>query len=64
MKDSRFYQNLLLSSGKVSEALRSLSKLFGGLISIQDATRELKAKGFNNPEEVIRKLMSEGKIRT
>jgi len=56
-EDSRFNQNLPYLS-----VLRNLSKLFGGLISIQDAINALKKEGFDNPEELIKKLMDEGKI--
>lgn len=42
--------------------LGSLSKLFGGLIPIQDAIKELRAKGFDKPEELIKKMMSEGRM--
>ncbi|MEM1750081.1 MAG: hypothetical protein QXO91_00680 [Desulfurococcaceae archaeon] len=56
-EDSRFNQNLPYLS-----VLRNLSKLFGGLIPIQDAINALKKEGFDNPEELIKKLMDEGKI--
>ncbi|MGQ9469718.1 MAG: hypothetical protein ACUVTD_07885 [Nitrososphaerales archaeon] len=39
-----------------------MAKLFGGLIPIQDAIRELKAEGVKDSEEIIKKLMREGRI--
>jgi predicted transcriptional regulator len=60
-KEGRFHQNLQ-SLSDLEDTLRKLAKLFGGLIPIQDAVKELKAKGFNNPERLIEKLLRQGKL--
>lgn len=57
VENGALHQNALYLS-----VLRNLSKLFGGLTPVQDAVNALKKEGFDNPEEVIRKLMREGKI--
>lgn len=59
---SRFNQNLPLQSEKAIKTLKSLSKLFGGLIPTHDAFHALRKEGFNNPEALIKKLLSEGRI--
>ena len=46
----------------VEQTFRDLSKKFNGLIPLLDAMKGLKANGFDNPVEIIRKLFHEGKI--
>jgi hypothetical protein len=46
-KEGRFHQNLQ-SLSDAEDTLRKLAKLFGGLIPIQDAIKELRAKGFKD----------------
>ena len=55
--NNALHQNTLCLS-----VLRNLSKLFGGLIPIQDAINVLKKERFDNPEGLIKKMLSEGKI--
>ena len=59
-KDAVFKQDTPSESELAEETLRNLAKLFGGLISMHDAIRELKAKGFNYPERLIKKMLREG----
>jgi predicted transcriptional regulator len=60
-KEGRFYQNLQ-SLSELKNTLRKLARLFGGLIPIQDAIREFKAKGIEDPELLIKKLLQQGKL--
>jgi hypothetical protein len=60
-KEGRFYQNLQ-SLSDAEDTLRKLAKLFEGTIPIQDAIKELKTKGFNNPERLIEKLLQQGRL--
>jgi len=42
--------------------LRKMAKIFGGLIPIEDAVRELRAKGIDSPEQIIRKMLRDGRL--
>jgi len=55
-------QNTLSKSGLAEKTLRSLSKIFGGLIPMHDSVRELKAKGFEEPERLIKKMLCDGRL--
>jgi predicted Zn-dependent peptidase len=60
-KEGIFYQNIQ-SLSDVEDTLRKLARLFGGLIPMQDAVKELGAKGFNDPERLIKKLLQQGML--
>jgi len=55
-KECRFKQNLQ-SLSDAENMLNKLVKLFGGLIPIQDAIKELRAKGIDEPERLVKKLL-------
>ena len=48
--------------GELNKTLKSLAKLFGGSIPMEDVIRELKARGFDEPEALIKRLLSEGRV--
>jgi predicted transcriptional regulator len=60
-KEGRFHQNLQ-SLSDVENTLNKLAKLFEGTIPIQDAIKELKTKGFEDPEQLIKKLLRQGRL--
>jgi predicted transcriptional regulator len=60
-EDCRFNKSLP-SMGELNKTLKSLAKFFGGPIPMEDVVRELKARGFDKPEALIKRLLSEGRV--
>jgi predicted transcriptional regulator len=60
-ENGRFNQSLH-SISELDKTLKDLAKHFGGSIPMDDALRELKARGFDEPEVLIKRLLSEGRI--